>query len=121
MPLTTITVLKATEFLTSTITEKFRGLIIERWTRYRAERFFRGFVEALGLELKSGVQTDELDNLLTKILTDDTKSEVLFDAYRRVCFPRWTKSICVLYCCQMVKRCIMRFSTVRSRYESEIL
>jgi hypothetical protein len=75
MPLTTITVLKATEFLTSTITEKFRGLIIERWTRYRAERFFRGFVEALGLELKSGVQTDELDNLLTKILTDDTKSK----------------------------------------------
>ena len=86
MPLTTSAISKATEFLTSIITDKFRGLVIERWTRYRAEQFFQSFVTALGSEFKSGIQTDELDRRLTKILADDTKSEVLFDAYRRVCF-----------------------------------
>jgi hypothetical protein len=86
MPLTTIAISKTVEFLTSTVTDKFRGLVIDRWTRYRAEQFFQSFVKVLASELESGGQTDEVDKRLTKILTDDTRSEVLFDAYRRVCF-----------------------------------
>ena len=30
------------------VAKKFTGTVIERWTRYRAERFFEGFVETLG-------------------------------------------------------------------------
>lgn len=68
--------------------KKFGVAVIERWTRYRAERFFEGFVETLSMEVSTGLQTDDVDRRLTAILADDTKSEVLFDAYRRVCFSK---------------------------------
>lgn len=71
-----------------TAAKKFSGAVIERWTRYRAERFFEGFVEVLANEFTSGDQTDEVDKRLSLILADDRKSEVLFDAYRRVCFTK---------------------------------
>ena len=71
-----------------TVVKKFGGAVVERWTRYRADRFFEGFVETVGIEFSTGVETDEVDRRLTAILADDTKSEVLFDAYRRVCFSK---------------------------------
>lgn len=68
------------------LTKKFGRPVVERWTRHRAERFFEGFVEAIGNESSTGIETRELDEQLDEILSDDAKSEVLFDAYRRVCF-----------------------------------
>lgn len=70
------------------VAKKFGGAVIERWTRYRAERFFEGFVETIGIESLSHFQSDEVDKRLATILADETKSEVLFDAYRRVCFSK---------------------------------
>jgi hypothetical protein len=72
----------------TTVAKKFGGAVIERWTRYRAERFFGGFAETVAIELATGVQTDDVDKRLAEILADDTKSEVLFDSYRRVCFSK---------------------------------
>lgn len=70
------------------VVKKFGGAVVERWTRYRADRFFEGLVETVGVEFSTGIETDEVDKRLTAILADDTKSEVLFDAYRRVCFSK---------------------------------
>jgi hypothetical protein len=72
----------------ASITKKFGGSVIERWTRKRAESFFQSFAEALALEFSTGVQTEEVDKRLADILAEDIKSEVLFDAYRRVCFSK---------------------------------
>ena len=70
----------------TSIVKKFGGAVIERWTRHRAERFFEGFVETVGLP--ENMENQEVDKRLTEILADDTKSEVLFDSYRRVCFSK---------------------------------
>jgi hypothetical protein len=72
----------------TTFAKKFGVAVIERWTRHRAERFFEGFVEAVNVESSTGAQTEEVDSKLTAILADETKSEVLFDSYRRVCFSK---------------------------------
>src|SRR5258708_1534741 len=72
--------------LAKTLAKQFRGAVIERWTRYRAENFFEGFVESVGLEIHEGAENPDVDQKLSAMLGDDTKSEVLFDAYRRVCF-----------------------------------
>jgi hypothetical protein len=66
--------------------KKFGGSVIARWTNYRAERFYKGFIESFGNELSTGIESPEVNTRLDKILADDTKSEILFDAYRRVCF-----------------------------------
>jgi hypothetical protein len=72
----------------TSVAKKFGGKVVERWTRYRADRFFEGFAETVGLEVSTGVQSEEVDQRLDAILSDETKSEVLFDAYRRVCFSK---------------------------------
>lgn len=74
--------------LASIVARKFGTKVIERWTRYRAGKFFEGFVESLSEELKTGVVSDEADGALEAILDNDTKSEALFDAYRAVCFAK---------------------------------
>lgn len=70
------------------VAKKFGGKVIERWTRYRANRFFDGFVASLADELETGIESDDVDAALEKILGDEQKSEVLFDAYRSVCFAK---------------------------------
>lgn len=74
--------------LASIVARKFGTKVIERWTRYRADKFFEGFVESLSEELKTGVESNKADEALEAILDDDKKSEVLFDAYRTVCFAK---------------------------------
>jgi hypothetical protein len=68
------------------ILKKFGKAVVERWTRHRAEQFFAAFVEALAAESAAHIESLEVDRMLDKILEDDTKTETLFDAYRRVCF-----------------------------------
>jgi hypothetical protein len=72
--------------LLSTIKEKFTSAVIERWTRFRAEKFFESFVEVLSEEMKDGIESPDVDKTLEILVKDDVKSEVLYDAYRRVCF-----------------------------------
>lgn len=69
------------------IQSKFRTHVIERWTKRRAEGFFEEFCREVEFEL-AGKKSDKLDELLNKILEDETCSEVLFDAYRRVSFTK---------------------------------
>ncbi|HAO80199.1 MAG TPA: hypothetical protein DCQ92_14770, partial [Verrucomicrobia subdivision 3 bacterium] len=66
--------------------EKFTSAVIERWTRFRAEKFFEAFVEVLSEEMKDGIESPDVDKALETLLKDEVKSEVLYDAYRRVCF-----------------------------------
>lgn len=74
--------------LATIIANKFGAKVIERWTRFRAEKFFEGFVETLEKEQNAGKISEETDKALDKILDDEVKSEVLFDAYRSVCFAK---------------------------------
>jgi hypothetical protein len=84
----TAAIVKLASVTESIVTDKFKELIIARWTRYRAKAFFEGFVECLRTEQAVGHEISDVDNRLTAILADEAKSELLFDAYRRVCFTK---------------------------------
>lgn len=66
--------------------ERFKQFVIERWTKHRAEAFFESFSESLLKADEGGIYESKLDEQLDEILKDETKSEVLFDAYRKVAF-----------------------------------
>ena len=80
--ITTWTAEKVGEF----VQDKFKESVIERWTRYRAKRFFEAFCSAIQLELQPGCESQEASQLLDNLLSDETRSEILFDAYRKVAF-----------------------------------
>lgn len=65
--------------------DMFRAQVIERWSRRRAEEFFAAFAKAV---VDPAMPPNEVEADLTAILQDETKSEVLFDAYRRVCLAK---------------------------------
>lgn len=67
------------------IGQRFKTLVVERWSRRRAEIFFEAFVIHLQDTENSGRSISELEPLLAEMLDDDAKSEILFEAYRRVC------------------------------------
>lgn len=71
-----------------TLAAEFGKLVIERWSRARAERFFTAFLEEIAEELLEGVELPTTVGKLQSILRNDAASEVLFEAYRRVCFAR---------------------------------
>lgn len=66
---------------------KFKTNVIERWTKRRAQRFFDEFCREVEIEL-GGTKSAKLDDILSHILEDETCSETLFDAYRRVSLTR---------------------------------
>ena len=65
------------------IGSKFKTNVIERWTKRRAQSFFDEFCREVEIEL-AGTESAKLDDILSHILEDETCSEILFDAYRRV-------------------------------------
>lgn len=71
-----------------TLAAEFGKLVIERWSRARAEKFFTAFLDEIGEELREGVELPTTVSRLQLILRDDAASEALFEAYRRVCFAR---------------------------------
>jgi hypothetical protein len=74
-----------TQKLTDLIESKIRSHVIERWTRKRAVAFYRQFCA----ELLDGNNTDqELGTLLDELLSDDVRSEIVFEAYRLVSLSR---------------------------------
>ncbi len=70
------------------IWDKFKESVLYRYSRYRSLRFFYTF---LGI-YKEEIEADDFENRiftndkLEKILEDDNKSKILFEAYRRVAF-----------------------------------
>lgn len=72
----------------SLVAKKFGASVVERWTRHRAEEFLAGFVQVLAKEMKEGSESKDVDQKLDAILGDEKCSEVLFDAYRSVCFSK---------------------------------
>jgi len=59
--------------------------VIERWGRYRAEKFFETFCEQV-IDLSK--TDEEIQTTLEELLSDDVRSEILFDAYRSVCLTK---------------------------------
>jgi hypothetical protein len=74
------------KYLVQATAKRFGTAVVERWTRYRAEQFFEGFVETCGIDMAS--ETDRSETVLDEILADEKKTEALFDAYRKVCFTQ---------------------------------
>lgn len=62
--------------------------VIQRWSKHRAEAFFKAFCQEISRERSSLKWSDNVDVLLDMVLENDTRSEVLFEAYRRVCITR---------------------------------
>ena len=79
---------KAADSLLSLVKKRFTATVIERWSTYRAERFFESLVVEVERELVSGGAADQLVERLDRLLQDDRSSAVLFDAYRRVALSR---------------------------------
>ncbi|CAK8717822.1 MAG: hypothetical protein CDV28_11121 [Candidatus Electronema aureum] len=71
--------------LTEIAESMVRTHVIERWGRFRAKQFFDAFCGAIASE---GTTELELQQLLNDLLSDDRRSQVLFDAYRSVCFTK---------------------------------
>ena len=63
----------------------FRHHVIERWGRCRAQVFIHAFASAV---IDPTVPIEQIRDELTLILSDEKKSEVLFDSYRAVCLSR---------------------------------
>jgi hypothetical protein len=62
-----------------------RSNVLERWVRHRAKEFFEAFCKAVADE---NTTESELRQKLDELLTDDKRSEVVFDAYRAVCLSK---------------------------------
>jgi hypothetical protein len=67
---------------------KLGNTALQRWTAYRREQFLQSLLENLQIEQASGDRRDEVDEALDRLLESEESSEVLYDAYRRVCFTR---------------------------------
>ncbi|HZF96998.1 MAG TPA: hypothetical protein VEY92_01920 [Pseudoxanthomonas sp.] len=78
-----------TGYATDKLTELGEGLIrkhvIERWTRKRAVEFYRSFCATL---LSDNPDGPELAEMLHELLQDETRSEIVFEAYRLVCLAK---------------------------------
>ena len=59
--------------------------VIERWSRYRARQFFEAFSASL---LDVSTSDEQLRTKLDDLLADETRSQVVFDAYRSVCLTK---------------------------------
>jgi hypothetical protein len=70
---------------TSWLAGQFKTHVIEKWSRRRAGAFFQTFTERLAAAEEAGRPLSDLEPLLAELLNDTIKSEILFDAYRKVC------------------------------------
>jgi hypothetical protein len=79
--------IKLASALGTYLAKNFAGRIVERWTKYRSEQMLEGLVAGLSDEQLTG-EKGEVDQILSRILDHEKYSEVLFDAYRRICFSK---------------------------------
>src|SRR3989442_4109330 len=62
----------------------FTDKVINRWGGYRARRFLSTFAEAVAREAQDKGGEAKVNSLLDELLSSETKTEVLFQAYRQV-------------------------------------
>lgn len=62
----------------------FKNSVVERWSNYRAQKFFEVFLEEVRKESDSKFDSADLNEMLRKVAPTDKQSSALFDAYRRV-------------------------------------
>lgn len=72
----------AAERTLSLAESKFGEFVVARWTRRRSKKFIQAFFEAAREEFGGG-GTDDADKQLTKVMEDETASEMLFEYYRK--------------------------------------
>lgn len=72
----------------SSLAKSFASNVIERWTRHRAESFFKEFQNRLLENRLKGDSHVDIAKEIEDILSTDMGSEVVFDAYRRVSLAR---------------------------------
>lgn len=84
-PISTLAAGYATDKLTELAENLVRKHVIERWSRKRAVEFYRTFCAKLMADNPAGVQLEEM---LDELLQDETRSEVVFEAYRLVCLAK---------------------------------
>src|SRR5436190_1429707 len=66
------------------IEDKFLGNVVHRWQNHRAHVFLEALAQTVA-EDNSGPDAErKVDEALEDALTDEHKTEILFDAYRRV-------------------------------------
>ncbi|SRR6266567_4549433 len=84
-PISTIVTGYATDKLIDVAATAVGTHVIERWSRHRAREFFNAFCLAIaGTEISD----DELRLMLNRLLADEKRSEIVFDAYRSVCLTK---------------------------------
>lgn len=62
----------------------FKSSVVERWSIYRAQKFFEVFLEEVRKESDSRFDSADLNDMLRNVASTDKQSAALFDAYRRV-------------------------------------
>ncbi|HCH4005090.1 TPA: hypothetical protein NKV74_004514 [Vibrio parahaemolyticus] len=75
---------KTGEKLANSLVKSFTSNVIEKWTKYRAERFFEEFQNHLLKNRICGEPDSRAMHDIEDILSSSHGSEVIFDAYRRV-------------------------------------
>ena len=76
---------------TSQLVNILKGQVIGRWTKRRADNFFRAFLEEVELANHEGC-SKSLHEMMDQIVENETCCDVIFDAYRSVCLTK-SKSI----------------------------
>lgn len=84
-PISSIAVDYVTDKIIEAVESAVRTHVIERWSRHRAHQFFDSFCKSLH---DNGIAEAELSKMLDELLSDDRRSEVVFDAYRSVCLTK---------------------------------
>lgn len=74
---------KATDLLL----DSFKKNVIDRWSKWRAKKFLDTFYNEISLLMDCN-NSKKLNTIIDSILQDETRSEVLFEAYRRVSLSR---------------------------------
>jgi len=64
--------------------DKFVGKVIHRWQNHRARVFLEAFAQTVAEDNAGPDAEQKVDDALDKALSDERKSEILFDAYRHV-------------------------------------
>lgn len=62
--------------------------VFGRCSAHRRDQFFQALQEDLQVEMASGVTEHSVDDALNKLLATEEGQELLFDAFRRVCFAK---------------------------------
>jgi hypothetical protein len=70
---------------------KVGSFVVEKWSAWRRDQFYQSFLEALQVEQATGQRDQTVDGSLDYLLEDDTRGQIIYDAFRRVCFTKSRK------------------------------